>query len=75
MSLEVGDKYLSVSLDVRSALYECHKAIHEGKDKINFFVFKNDNAGVNNAPEWKATYSAVWEKIKQQQKTEVEIVK
>lgn len=68
MVLKEGDKYLSVSVSVGEALFQCHKAIGEGKDKITLAAFKNEKGGINNAPEWHSQFIGVWEKIKGENK-------
>ena len=38
------EKYLSIKLDVKTALYEAHKAINEGRSVLDLAAFDNSQA-------------------------------
>jgi len=63
--LEPGEKYLSVQISAKDLLYEAHKAIADGKDKINFPAFTNPKAVDDpQQPKWHSSSIAIWENKK-----------
>lgn len=57
--LEVGEKYLSISLSAERVLFLAHKAIVEGKDNIQVAAFKNVDRK-DQQPHYKSKGVSVW---------------
>lgn len=69
--MEVGEKYLSIKLEVGRLLAECHKAITRDSDYVDVAAFLNkEREGTQ--PHFKGRSVAVWiNKKKPEQKKEV----
>lgn len=63
-TLDVGEKYLSVTISTEKMLYLANKAIVEGNDKVMVAAFPNKER-TGNQPHFKNDGLAVWIQKKQ----------
>ena len=60
MSLEQGEKYLSVKLNIGQAQHLIFKAINDGKENIDFALFNNKTPNSGESPDYRGKLCAAW---------------
>ena len=73
MVLNVGDKYLSIKVELGKAQSEIFKAIREGKKDIELVAYKNKDHETNpQSPNYRTSTVVVWVNKKKAKKELVE---